>query len=185
MPYKLFKNELPVSLTKWQAEKKTGLVLRNNYCVKLPIFSKIAYKKSFAYRSAVIWNQLSNETVDQNSTNSFKIKLSKEINLLSFAEGGMRQKDNDFILLLTFLFHIFFFLDRIQLHNAKFFVFVFQHFTFQIWFNFIRSQCWYFYFCFSAYPNFDLLEFRFNLFCLILYIKVRILNTLIRTYTYL
>ena len=89
-----FKNKLPVSLTKWQAEK-TDWVLPNNHRVKLPIFSKIAYRKSFAYRSAVIWNQLSNETVDQNSLNLFKIKSSKEINLLSFAEG-MRQEDNDY-----------------------------------------------------------------------------------------
>ena len=36
LSHKLFKNELPVSLTKWQAEKKTGWVLRNNHRVKLP-----------------------------------------------------------------------------------------------------------------------------------------------------
>ena len=97
LSYKLFKNQLPVSLTKWQAEKKTSRVLRNKHRVKLPSFNKVAYKKSFAYRSAVIWNQLSNETVDQNSLSCFKKKLSKDINLLSFAEGGMRQKNNDFI----------------------------------------------------------------------------------------
>ncbi|MEO0684151.1 MAG: hypothetical protein AAFY76_03650 [Cyanobacteria bacterium J06649_11] len=97
LSYKLFKNELPDSLTKWRAEKKTGRVLRNNHRVKLPPFNKIAYKKSFAYRSAVIWNQLSNETVDQNSFSCFKNKLKNDLNHLSFVEGGMRQRDDDFI----------------------------------------------------------------------------------------
>ena len=85
LSYKLFQNQLPDSLAKWKAERKTGRVLRNNHRVKLPSFKKVAYKKSFACRSAIIWNQLSNETANEKSLSGFRNKLSKDINLLSFA----------------------------------------------------------------------------------------------------
>jgi len=97
LTFKLFKNQLPNCLHKWKAEMKNGRVLRNHHRVKMPSFKKLSYKKSFAYRSAIIWNQLSNESVDQNSIHSFKRKLNTEVNEISFASGAMRKKNDDFI----------------------------------------------------------------------------------------
>ena len=70
MTFKMFKGELQESLTKWKADLKTGRTLRNNHRVKIPSFNKISDKKLFAYRSAIIWNQLSNDAVDHKFNNS-------------------------------------------------------------------------------------------------------------------
>jgi len=86
LTFKLLKNQLPNCL-------HNGKQKRWSSTEELP-FRKLSYKKSFAYRDAVIWNQLSNETVDLNSIHLFKRKLNAEkVN----ASGAMRKKNDDFI----------------------------------------------------------------------------------------
>ena len=88
---------LPECLNKWQVEHKNGRTLRNNHRIKIPPFKKIAYKKPFTYRSAIIWNQLTNDAVDQKDFSSFKQKLHKEVHCSSFADVSMEKKNYDFI----------------------------------------------------------------------------------------
>jgi hypothetical protein len=97
LAFKLLKNELPKCLEKWKPETKIGRALRNDHRVRLPSFKKMSYKKSFAYRSAVIWNQLSNDTVNQTSTHMFKCKLNAEVHSISFVNGAMRKRNNEYI----------------------------------------------------------------------------------------
>ena len=97
LTYKLYTNNLPEPLSVWKSHTRNQRSLRNRHRVDLPKFNKISYKKSWAYRSAMIWNQLSNNCTEATSLSIFKSKLKKELNTLSFCPGIVRGRDENFI----------------------------------------------------------------------------------------
>ena len=97
LTFRLYKDDLPGKISVWKGEPKNNRTLRNNHRVRLPSFKKFSYKKSFGYRSAVIWNQLSNKCVEINTLNSFKLQLKNEIESIAFIDGAIRQKNDNFI----------------------------------------------------------------------------------------
>ena len=95
--YKLHKNQLPESFSRWRSNTKNQRRLRNNHRVDLPNFNKMLYKKSFAYRNSVIWNQLSNDCTESPSLQIFKTKLKNELATISFGTGAIRGNDSSYI----------------------------------------------------------------------------------------
>jgi len=93
--YKLQKSQLPESLSIWKMQPRNKRNLRNNHIVDVPKFNKISYKRSFAYRSAVLWNQLSNKCADSATLNTFKNESKNELHTISFENGGIIRNIND------------------------------------------------------------------------------------------
>ena len=96
LTFKLYKNDIPESLLVWKSKQKNQRTLRNNHRVEIQEFNKISYKRSFAYRSSLIWNQLSNDSTDKDSIISFKHQVKNEVEMLSFDNAGMKCKKDTF-----------------------------------------------------------------------------------------
>ena len=97
LTYKLYKDQLPGNFDYCKSTFRNQRVLRNNHRVDLPKFNKVSYKKSFSYRSAIIWNQLSNNCTNSPSLGEFKSKLNAEIENISFCDGAMRKRNDGFL----------------------------------------------------------------------------------------
>ena len=98
LTYKLQTDQLPLPLAKFKPQPKNRRTLRNNHRVVPPKFNKVSYKRSFAYRSCIVWNQLSNECTSCQCVNSFKTKLKNELYNINFKQPvGARMSNRDFI----------------------------------------------------------------------------------------
>ena len=99
--YQIYHKTAPIQLHSL-LKPKTGRTTRNVQGVELPSFRYSKYKSSFAYRSAIIWNNLSNETRAKHSKDTFKDSLLKS-NVLERINFGMnetgRARNTDFIYL--------------------------------------------------------------------------------------
>ena len=75
--YKIY-NELgsPI-LRKYITKASSSRTTRNKYRLILPTFKSTAFKQSFTYRSSIVWNNIPCELRQKNSTNTFKVALSK------------------------------------------------------------------------------------------------------------
>ena len=64
--------------------------------VKLQSFKKTSYKRSFKYRAAIAWNQLSNSCKETLTIASFKKMYEKEqmSNKITFRDGGIGNNIN-------------------------------------------------------------------------------------------
>ena len=69
--YKHFKGESPPTLGRLISKSQTRAT-RNHYKVDVPRFRYAPFKKSFAYRAANIWNNLSNDVRGKGSFKDFK-----------------------------------------------------------------------------------------------------------------
>ena len=74
--YQIYHKTAPIQLHSL-LKPKTGRTTRNVQGVELPSFRYSKYKSSFAYRSAIIWNNLTNETRAKHSKDTFKASLLK------------------------------------------------------------------------------------------------------------
>ena len=79
LTYKLYTDKLPDPLVKFKSLPRNQRTLRNNHRVEAPKFNRVSYKKSFAYRSSIVWNNLSNKCTESQNVDSFKINLIKGV----------------------------------------------------------------------------------------------------------
>ena len=98
--YKIYNNLTSPVLQKYVTKSKTTRNTQNKYRIDLPTFKYIAYKRSFEYRAAIIWNNIPTELKEASSIDVFKYSISKN-NLLDKINFGTnatgRAKDLNFI----------------------------------------------------------------------------------------
>ena len=77
--FKIFNNDCPIYLR--EQFHRTSVIhdynLRgSNYDLQLPLPKTNFFKRSFSYRGAIAWNQLSNDTREMGDLTSFKLAIS-------------------------------------------------------------------------------------------------------------
>ena len=85
--FKVFNNNSPTYLRDrfHRASEIQNCNLRgSNYNLQLPLPKTNFLKRSFSYRGAIVWNQLSNQTHEIGNLTSFKLAISYDMTFYSF-----------------------------------------------------------------------------------------------------
>ena len=87
--YKIYNGLSPLLLQKF-ISKSTTRTTRNKLKINQPLFQSVAFKRSFAYRAAIVWNNITTSIREKSSVDCFKLALSRsnDIGKINFGQNS-------------------------------------------------------------------------------------------------
>ena len=86
--YKIYNGLTPLLVQKFIL-KSTTRTTRNKLKINQPLFQSVAFKRSFAYRAAIVWNNITTSIREKSSVDCFKLALSRsnDIGKINFGQN--------------------------------------------------------------------------------------------------